>query len=211
MEVSPGPYVIVGDRYESCTVPSWWTTDDLLVLHLCVKLKSHIFYHFADKRTFICSVRWRMCYYLFLAYFLLYAHRVNLSLAVVCMVNTQEVESTLTYSNYTATNHTHPLFKKRRGTSILTTEEVTSNDSKIMDRYMSAFDDIIVDENHTSSGDVTNSPNFVGSCLSNYETTQEVDIFLYQRKQQQLRFCFCFYPRHKLFGHRRNYGGTDLP
>lgn len=152
-----------------------------------------------------------MCYYLFVAYFLLYAHRVNLSLAIVCMVNTQEVESTLTYSNYTASNHTPPLFKERRGTSNWTTDKVTSNDSKIMDRYIAAFDDVTVDENQTSSGEVINSPNVVGRCMSNYETTQEVNIFLFQRKQQQLCFCFCFYPRHKLFGHRRNYGGIDLP
>lgn len=47
-------------------------------------------FSFVDKGTFLCSTRWRIAIYLFIAYFLVYAHRVNLSLAVVCMVNTLE-------------------------------------------------------------------------------------------------------------------------
>ena len=49
-----------------------------------------------DKSTFLCSVRWRMCYYVGVAYILLYSHRVNLSMAVVCMVKTQTRDLTHT-------------------------------------------------------------------------------------------------------------------
>lgn len=43
---------------------------------------------YKDPHTFLCSVRWRTVGYIFLGYILLYMHRVNLSLAIVCMVDT---------------------------------------------------------------------------------------------------------------------------
>ncbi|WAR02897.1 PICO-like protein, partial [Mya arenaria] len=42
---------------------------------------------YKDRHTFVCSTRWRTVYLVYIAYALLFIHRVNLSLAVVCIVD----------------------------------------------------------------------------------------------------------------------------
>ena len=52
-----------------------------------------------ESTSFLCSTRWRMVGYIALSFAVTYMHRVNLSLAVVCMVNT--THSGTTESQYT--------------------------------------------------------------------------------------------------------------
>ncbi|XP_053375952.1 uncharacterized transporter slc-17.2-like isoform X2 [Mercenaria mercenaria] len=54
---------------------------------------------YKDPHTFLCSTRWRMAAYIFVGFILLYMHRVNLSLAVVCMVDTTHTDTTMLHSN----------------------------------------------------------------------------------------------------------------
>ncbi|XP_053375950.1 uncharacterized transporter slc-17.2-like [Mercenaria mercenaria] len=54
---------------------------------------------YKDPHTFLCSTRWRMAAYIFLSFAILYMHRVNLSLAIVCMVDTTHRDTTAVQIN----------------------------------------------------------------------------------------------------------------
>jgi len=62
---------------------------------------------YPDPRTFVCSTRWRTVGLIWAAYFLLYMHRVNLSLAVVCMVDLDAVEHGEHAGNVTSLNNSN--------------------------------------------------------------------------------------------------------
>ncbi|XP_060605666.1 uncharacterized transporter slc-17.2-like [Ruditapes philippinarum] len=58
---------------------------------------------YKDPYTALCSTRWSMAAYIFLCFTLLYTHRVNLSLAVVCMVDTTLEETTALKGEHSGT------------------------------------------------------------------------------------------------------------
>ncbi|XP_060605670.1 uncharacterized transporter slc-17.2-like isoform X2 [Ruditapes philippinarum] len=52
-----------------------------------------------DQPTVFCSMRWRMLAYISLSLTIMYMHRVNMSLAVVCMVNTSHSDTLTSQSS----------------------------------------------------------------------------------------------------------------
>ncbi|XP_060605665.1 uncharacterized transporter slc-17.2-like [Ruditapes philippinarum] len=110
---------------------------------------------YKDPNTFLCSTRWRMVAYIFLSFALLYVHRVNLSLAIVCMVDTTHTDTPVTHINNseTVTNYSYSQY-------VNSSDRLTSNVSKDINVTFTVENDVLTGEDSISKcGNVKTNEN----------------------------------------------------